>query len=132
MPSPASPAGAVWYVRPPAGGQYGPAADATLARWIREGRIIRDTHLWREGWPNWRRAGDIGDLLPAPLNPPATLSSPTVPAADVPVAEGKSGKSAADVRRARRRSAQRQWTAAMLLLLLVIVLSGILIWVLQR
>ncbi len=45
--------GATWYVRPPSGGQYGPAKGDTLQMWLRESRISRDSLVWREGWPEW-------------------------------------------------------------------------------
>jgi len=50
---------AKWYVRPPAGGQFGPA-DATLMRqWIGEGRVSGDSMVWREGWADWKKAGGL-------------------------------------------------------------------------
>ena len=59
---------ATWYVRPPSGGQYGPAGGEVLKSWIDEGRVARDALLWRDGWPQWRDAAevlsDIADTLP--------------------------------------------------------------------
>ena len=49
---------AQWYVRPPSGGQYGPANSELLRQWIGEGRVAAGALLWREGWPQWREAGD--------------------------------------------------------------------------
>ena len=50
---------AKWFVRPPTGGQYGPA-DAVLFRtWILEGRVTADSHIWREGWADWQLAEDL-------------------------------------------------------------------------
>ncbi len=46
----------VWYVRPPSGGQYGPARTDVMRSWLAEGRISGDTYVWREGWPDWREA----------------------------------------------------------------------------
>jgi len=48
-----------WYVRPPAGGQYGPAAPEVIRVWIAEGRITPDTLVWREGWRDWREAREV-------------------------------------------------------------------------
>ena len=42
---------AVWYVRPPTGGQFGPASGEIMRRWMREGRVSADSLVWREGWP---------------------------------------------------------------------------------
>jgi DNA-directed RNA polymerase subunit RPC12/RpoP len=50
---------AVWYVRPPSGGQYGPADGPTMKQWITEGRIADAAMLWRDGWPDWKPAGEI-------------------------------------------------------------------------
>ncbi len=47
---------ATWYVRPPSGGQYGPATGAVLRQWINEGRVASTALLWRDGWPQWRDA----------------------------------------------------------------------------
>jgi len=49
----------VWYVRPTAGGQYGPATTPILRTWLAEGRVGRDTLVWCEGWPKWRRADHV-------------------------------------------------------------------------
>lgn len=48
---------AVWYVRPKAGGQYGPATGDLMRQWLDEGRVVADTLVWREGWPDWQLAG---------------------------------------------------------------------------
>lgn len=52
---------ATWYVRPPSGGQYGPATTEILKQWISEGRVAASALLWREGWPQWR---DASEALP--------------------------------------------------------------------
>jgi hypothetical protein len=49
----------VWYVRPTAGGQYGPATAPIIRTWLVEGRVGRDTLVWCEGWPKWRRADHV-------------------------------------------------------------------------
>lgn len=49
----------VWYVRPPSGGQYGPAEGDILSRWIDEGRVTPDTLVWREGWRDWQEARGV-------------------------------------------------------------------------
>lgn len=48
----------MWYVRPPSGGQYGPATRAEIDRWDEEGRIPAESLVWREGWDDWRSAAD--------------------------------------------------------------------------
>ncbi|MCC9600620.1 DUF4339 domain-containing protein [Stieleria sp. JC731] len=59
---------ATWYVRPPSGGQYGPADTSVLRDWIDQGRVAKNALLWRDGWPQWREASEvlpeIADRLP--------------------------------------------------------------------
>ncbi len=53
-----------WYVRPPSGGQYGPATGDVLHQWIDEGRVAAKSLLWRDGWPQWREAEEaIPELI---------------------------------------------------------------------
>lgn len=50
---------AIWYVRPPSGGQYGPAKSPLLRQWVGEHRVAADALVWRDGWPQWREAIDV-------------------------------------------------------------------------
>jgi hypothetical protein len=50
---------AIWYVRPPSGGQYGPARGDLLRQWVNEGRVTPQSLVWREGWPDWKIASDV-------------------------------------------------------------------------
>lgn len=50
---------AVWYVRPPDGGQFGPAAAEVMQGWLDEGRVGPDSLVWREGWRDWREATNV-------------------------------------------------------------------------
>lgn len=60
---------ATWYVRPPSGGQYGPASSEVLRQWIDEGRLAATSLVWRDGWPQWRVAReafpDLAGRLPS-------------------------------------------------------------------
>jgi hypothetical protein len=139
----------VWYVRPASGGQHGPIDASELCGWIADGRVVADTYVWRVGWPDWMKAGDAPDELPASL-PATTLIE--VPAADVPdtlVADTPSAPGAtaagpvstasaideiaalpiSSVRRPRR---QTPLFVTILLIIAIIVLSGVLIWVIRR
>jgi hypothetical protein len=49
----------VWYVRPPTGGQYGPATATIMRQWLSEGRISPDSLVWREGWRDWQQASAV-------------------------------------------------------------------------
>jgi hypothetical protein len=55
----ASPESVVWYVRPPSGGQFGPATTEIMRSWLAQGRISPDTLVWREGWPQWKNANEV-------------------------------------------------------------------------
>ncbi len=50
-----------WYVRPPSGGQYGPAPSSTVWQWLSENRVGSDALVWCEGWPEWLIANDVFD-----------------------------------------------------------------------
>jgi hypothetical protein len=68
----------VWYVRPPTGGQFGPATPEVIRGWLGEGRISGDTLVWREGWRDWREAAGVFPQLSLVLtNPLAALHIPT-------------------------------------------------------
>jgi hypothetical protein len=58
---------AIWYVRPPTGGQYGPARGDMMRSWVSEGRVSADSLVWREGWPDWRAASKVFPNLGAGL-----------------------------------------------------------------
>jgi hypothetical protein len=66
----------VWYVRPPSGGQFGPAGSDVMRSWLGEGRISADSLVWREGWRDWQEAGGMFPQLRA--EPPAAASSPAI------------------------------------------------------
>ncbi|MEM9365937.1 MAG: DUF4339 domain-containing protein [Planctomycetota bacterium] len=52
-------ADATWYVRPPSGGQYGPADGLVMKQWISEGRVSDTAMVWRDGWNDWQPASSI-------------------------------------------------------------------------
>lgn len=47
---------AVWYVRRASGEQYGPAQGMMFWQWVQEGRVPEDSHVWKQGWPEWKSA----------------------------------------------------------------------------
>lgn len=62
-----------WYVMPPgAANQYGPAAGEEFRTWIAEGRVTADSLVWRQDWPEWKRA----DAVFAQLQNPSALAAP--------------------------------------------------------
>ncbi len=65
---------AVWYVRPPSGGQFGPASGDIMRGWLAEGRVTADSLVWRAGWPDWRSAAStfpqlFGGMAPVTVVP---------------------------------------------------------------
>lgn len=75
-----------WYVRPPSGGQYGPATTQMLLDWIAEKRVTADALLWREGLDSWLSARELvpesfGGSSAMALSdpPPAPVAKPTPP-----------------------------------------------------
>jgi hypothetical protein len=71
---------AIWYVRPPIGGQYGPADGEVMRSWIAEGRISVNSLVWREGWEQWEEAMKVfPQLSPRPSSrepePPGGIPS---------------------------------------------------------
>lgn len=124
--APAAPQG-TWYVRPSAGGQYGPADEMLLRQWIAERRVDAAALVWCAGWPDWRRLSEVPGLLPpVPVVAPAGF--------DAPAAEGPAPAAVATARyiRRKKRSANSQLIAAGALLLLALVLGGVLLWVLNK
>ena len=72
-----------WYVRPPNGGQYGPATGEILRQWISEGRVAATSLLWREGWPQWREAKEVLPELSTRLPDPGSDDRPSPSSSDV-------------------------------------------------
>ena len=58
---PPLPQDAVWFVRSPSGDQYGPANQAVFDEWVQQGRIGSASLVWRDGWPDWRKAAEVID-----------------------------------------------------------------------
>lgn len=62
---------AVWFVRSPGGGQYGPASNQVLQEWISQGRVGTQSLVWRDGWADWLPAERVFQSLvdSAPRSP---------------------------------------------------------------
>lgn len=111
---------AVWYVRPPSGGQFGPAQSDLLSTWLNEGRISPDTLVWREGWADWREAASVFPSLQ-----PATSLAPEPPIA-APAGASPSGGLRSAPRRRRGPNLGLIVVLALAALLLLAVFLGIL------
>jgi hypothetical protein len=102
---------AVWYVRPPSGGQYGPARGDVMRKWISEGRVSGESMVWREGWQDWRDGGEVFPRL-------RTVTTPAMPA---PVAYAPSTPSSP--RNSRGYPARRRSNSLALAITTVVVLG---------
>jgi hypothetical protein len=122
---------AVWYVRPPAGGQYGPAAADNMRQWLGDGRVSPESLVWREGWADWRSAGDVfpqlrgGHGSAAPGGPGPASGGPMAPAptasgpASDPSAVAVGAPTAAASYRNRSKGGGSSTATAMLIILLI-------------
>jgi hypothetical protein len=121
---------AIWYVRPPTGGQYGPARGEIMRKWISEGRVSSDSLVWREGWTDWQNAGKLFPALQA------AGSAPPQPTPAVSTTVPLSARSSA--RTAARYEAKKQTTSSFAIAILVglgllcLLLIAILVFVLVR
>lgn len=79
---------AVWYVRPRAGGQFGPAPGDIFRQWITEKRVAADSLVWRDGWPEWRLASESLPQFSSRPPAPAAATGFMAPAAVAPVFAG--------------------------------------------
>lgn len=71
---------ATWFVRPPSGGQFGPARGEVMRKWLTEGRVTADSLVWREGWIDWLSATEVfpqlGKNAPSPFGVGTTTVRP--------------------------------------------------------
>jgi len=116
-----------WYVRPPSGGQYGPARGEIMRKWITEGRVSSDSLVWREGWDDWLSATDVFPSLGSTSVPPVPAPAPVgfAPASPAPAQSNPS------VRPRRRNSSALQITTVVLLGLMAVTLLVTLIVVMN-
>lgn len=94
----------VWYVRPPSGGQYGPADGSIMRRWLDEGRVSGDSLVWREGWNEWKTADSVFRALQASVVPEVVPEAP-LPQNDVPTDAFAFGNQRTSLRPAQGRVA---------------------------
>ncbi len=133
--SPLDDAEALWYVRPPAGGQYGPASGEVMRSWIEEHRITPSTLVWRQGWSQWRSAHEaLPGLIPLPTperteaQPAAAPTASEAPAVTEPVILfGQAG-----IGQERSVRSQRRRTMIILLASLSVLLLGVLAYIAMR
>ena len=114
---------ATWYVRPAAGGQYGPADGEMLRQWLEAGRVAADSELQRDDWPAGQLAAEVFPQRFAGEEATAGAESeaPSIQAPKLSPAE----------LRAARRKARRRRTLVMLVLATVC-LVPVLVYVLAN
>ncbi|MFZ5832065.1 MAG: GYF domain-containing protein [Planctomycetota bacterium] len=113
----------MWYVRPAAGGQYGPAAGEVMRVWLSEGRVGADSLVWCEGWPDWKMGFEVFPQLRAGM---AATGGVAVGAADAGLAADVASARA----RRRRPSIRTQVAIIVVLTIAVLVLVGVFLFVL--
>jgi hypothetical protein len=121
---------AIWYVRPPTGGQYGPARGEIMRKWIAEGRVSGDSLVWREGWTDWQNAAKLFPVLQSAAAVPK--AAPPAVSTTVPLSARSSTRSAA------RYETKKQTSSSLAIAILVglgivcLLLVGVLVFVLMR
>lgn len=121
----------VWYVRPSAGGQYGPARGDVMRRWLSEGRVSADSMVWREGWADWKLAGPVFPSLEAV--PSSTKSATVNPAPSFLVPEDEEQDISKPVAAPARRVPVKKKSIAPLIILglLIVVLLIVTVVIVQ-
>ena len=115
----------IWYVRPPSGGQFGPAAGDLMRTWLSEGRVSADSLVWREGWRDWQEAATVFPKLRGNQIMDFLETAPVVPAAVVPAAHVHRPK-------VKPSSDRNQIVLLVVLSVVVIVLFAVFLLVLSR
>lgn len=115
-----------WYVRPPSGGQYGPARGDIMRKWMSEGRVSSDSLVWRDGWEDWRTACEVFPSLGSAAVPPAPVPAPAPYAPSAPAAS-----SVSSYRPRRRNSTALAITVVVVLGLMSVALLITLVWVMR-
>lgn len=142
---------AVWYVRPPSGGQFGPAEADVMRTWIKEGRVTADSLVWREGWRDWAEAVKVFPKLAlrrwlpeegeADVPPPPPLDKLKLETKDVKTGETAAKPGGRTSRRltggrgkilTAREKKERQIIIVVALSVAAVALAGVLVWVLMR
>ena len=140
-PPPAESEAPAWYIRPAAGGMFGPADDTVIHQWVAEGRVGADSHVWRTGWPEWRLARDVPEHFPQLAGPVAPAAAVELPMgynepqpveAATPTDPHDPSVVAARYQRRKKQAAATQQLAAVLLGVLVVILAIVLVWVVMR
>lgn len=124
-----------WYVRPPSGGQFGPATNPVMWQWLGENRVGRDALVWCEGWPEWLIAESVfEDYFSSVEHDSPSVANPLRTAAAATTTTAITNPSLSDRNRAERKRKRRRNYTIMIAVLTVVMLLliGALIVVLMR
>ncbi len=125
-----------WHVRTGSGQQHGPATTSLLKSWIGEGKVDRDSWVWRTGWLDWQRATEVfpelGAVLgmPAPPRPKSFMDEPVMIQTESPRVADAEAVSAH--RRKVRRKREKVRSISLFLGGMILLLAFVLIVVLVR
>jgi hypothetical protein len=97
----------VWHARTGSGAQHGPATISLMKSWIAEGKVDRDSWVWKTGWLDWQRASDVFPELGAVLEAPPIVRPMSFVEESVAIQTEEDALQSADVLSAHRRL-QRQ------------------------
>jgi len=116
--------GVKWFVRPPTGGQFGPATSQLLMDWIKERRVTSDSLLWKEGTSDWELASQ---LLPELYPETVSKVPPSIAGAEIPTTlfigasstniDGSKTSSASGQMLAKKRAHKRKQQLTIVILL---------------
>lgn len=123
---------AIWYVRPPTGGQYGPARGDIMRKWISEGRVSSDSLVWREGWTDWQNAGKLFPTLNESGSHVANQTAVPVVSTTVPLSTRSSQRAATQYETKKHDSNAMAVAILVGLSVLCLVLIGVLVYVVTR
>jgi hypothetical protein len=123
---------AIWYVRPPTGGQYGPARGDIMRKWISEGRVSSDSLVWREGWTDWQNAGKLFPTLNESGSHAATEVESRPVSTTVPVAARSSQRTASRYETKKRDSNAMAIAILVGLSIVCLILIAVLVYVVLR
>ncbi len=114
---------AKWFVRPSSGGQFGPAEADVMQTWLNEGRVGRDSFVWREGWEEWRNAGEVfATEFGVPENPVPENPVPEKPVTQEPAVAAHPGQLRSR-KTNHQRARQRAQTIGILLIVVLVIVS---------
>jgi hypothetical protein len=123
---------AIWYVRPPTGGQYGPARGDIMRKWITEGRVSSDSLVWREGWTDWQNAGKLFPTLNESGSHAASQAAAPVVSTTIPLSAKASQRAATRYETKKRDSNTMAIAILVGLGILCLILISILVFVVIR